>query len=146
VRTEAIRLQLLLPRDKENGIRAALDDSDPRVVGLGLSAIPNECPADVIDRVIDWAVDRQASDELRVLAVSTLGRFRDQSALDALLHLADGGRSFFGRRRLPLKTPTLLAALRALTDTWPDHPQAARVRAVAAKSSDPDIRQTAVDA
>lgn len=144
VRSEAIRLQLLLPHDRENGIRAALDDSDPRVVRLGLSAIPNECPSDVIDRVIDWAVDHQASDELRVLAVSTLGRFRGQSALNALLHLADGGRSLFGRPRLPLKTPTLLAALRALTDTWPDHPQAARIRAVAAKSSDPDIRETAV--
>jgi len=145
VRSEAIRLQLLLPREKSHGIRAALDDADPRVVRLGLAAIPNECPADVIDRVIDWAVDRQASQDLRVLAVTTLGRFRDDSALSALLHLADGGKSLFGRPRLPLKTPILIAVLRALTDTWPDHPRAARVRAVAARSADPEIRQTAVE-
>ena len=143
VRSEAIRLQLLLPQEKDHGIRAALQDPDPRVVRLGLAAIPNECPADVIDRVIDWAVDRAASQELRVLAVTTLGRFRDEAALGALLHLADGGKSLFGRLRLPLKTPILIAVLRALTDTWPDHPRAARVRAVAARSADPEIRKTA---
>jgi hypothetical protein len=143
VRSEAIRLQLLLPREKQHGIRAALEDADPRVVRLGLAAIPNECPADLIDRVIDWAVDREASQDLRVLAVTTLGRFRDESALSALLHLADGGKSLFGRLRLPLKTPILIAVLRALTDTWPDNPRAARVRAVAARSADSEIRQTA---
>jgi hypothetical protein len=141
VRTEAIRLQLALPAEKIEGVRAALNDEDPRVVLLGLAAIPHQCPGDVIDRVIDWAVDTQASEDLRQLAITTLGRFRDQSALNALLHLADGGRTLFGRPRLPAKTPVLIAALRALTGTWHDNVLAERVRAVAARSSDPDIRQ-----
>jgi hypothetical protein len=143
VRTEAIRLQLALPAEKIEGVRAALNDEDPRVVRLGLAAIPHECPEDVIGRVIDWAVDTKASEDLRQFAVTTLGRFRDQSALNALLHLADGGRTWFGRPRLPAKTPVLIAALRALADTWRDDALAARVRAVAARSSDPDIREAA---
>jgi hypothetical protein len=143
VRTEAIRLQLALPSEKIDGVRAALDDDDPRVVRLGLAAIPPDCPREVIDRTIDWAVDAKAGADLRQFAVTTLGRFRDETALNALLHLADGGRTLFGRPRLPAKTPVLIAVLRALTDTWRDNAAAARVRAVAARSSDPDIRQAA---
>ncbi|HEY7186675.1 MAG TPA: hypothetical protein VH436_09010 [Vicinamibacterales bacterium] len=143
VRTEAIRLQLAMSSEKLDGVRAALDDEDPRVVRLGLAAIPSDCPGDVIDRVIDWAIDTKATEDLRQFAATTLGRFRDESALNALLHLADGGRTWFGRPRLPAKTPVLIAVLRALTDTWRDHALAARVRAVAARSSDPDIRQAA---
>jgi hypothetical protein len=141
VRTEAIRLQLALSSEKIEGVRAALHDEDPRVVRLGLAAIPSDGPGDVIDRVIDWAVDAGASEDLRQFAVTTLGRFRDQSALNALLHLADGGRTWLGRPRLPAKTPILIAALRGLAETWHDHSLAARVCAMAAKSSDPDIRQ-----
>jgi hypothetical protein len=144
VRTEAIRLQLAMSSEKLQGVRAALDDEDPRVVRLGLAAIPADCPGDVIERVIDWAVDTHATDDdLRQFAATTLGRFRDPSALNALLHLADGGRTWFGRPRLPAKTAVLIAALRALTDTWRDNAVAARVRAVAARSADPDIRKAA---
>jgi len=143
VRTEAIRLQLAQSSEKVDGIRAALDDHDPRVVRLGLAAVGQDCPAEVIDRVIDWAVDTNAGGDLRQFAVTTLGRFRDESALNALLHLADGGRTLFGRPKLPAKTPVLIAALRALRDTWSDNALAGRVCAVAARSSDPDIRQAA---
>ena len=141
VRTEAIRLQLSMASEKMDGVRAALNDTDPRVVSLGLATIPPDCPGEVIDRVIDWAIDVAAAGDLRQLAVTTLGRFRDESALNALLHLTDGRRTWLGRPRLPAKTPVLVAALRALSETWRDHPRAARVRAVAARSSDPDIRQ-----
>jgi hypothetical protein len=141
VRTEAIRLQVSLAAEKMDGVRAALNDNDPRVVRLGLAAIPPDCPDDVIDRVIDWAIDVTAADDLRQFAVTTLGRFRDEASLSALLHLADGGRTWFGRPRLPAKTPLLIAVLQALNETWRDNARAARVRAVAARSSDPDIRQ-----
>lgn len=143
VRTEAIRLQLALPNEKAQGIRAALDDPDPRVVRLGLAAIPPDCPDDLLDRVIDWAVAPDSSQEIRLISVTTIARFRDESVLAALLHLADGGRSFFGRLRLPPKTPVLIAVLRALAQTWARDPRAAHVLSVAARSSDQQIRQAA---
>ena len=59
---------------------------------------------------------------------------------DALLELADGGRSLLGRIRLPLKSSVLLAALRALSEVWTFDPRAAAVVVTAAESPDPDIR------
>ena len=43
---------------------------------------------------------------------------RTRRALDALLQLADGGRSFLGRQKLAGQEPRVLAALRALADAW----------------------------
>lgn len=144
VRTEAIRLMLAQESQTVDGIRAALHDTDPRVVRLGLAAIAPDAPDDVIDRVIDWAVNTKAADDLRQFAVATLGRFRDEAALNALLYLADGGRTWLGRRKLPAKGPVLIAVLRALTDTWGDNAMASQVRAVASRSSDLDIRKAAI--
>jgi ABC-type transport system involved in cytochrome c biogenesis permease component len=60
--------------------------------------------------------------------------------LEALLELTDGGRSLLGRIRLPLKTPVLIAAVRALADAWAFDPRAAAVLAAAAESPDPEVR------
>jgi hypothetical protein len=95
----------------------------------------------LVDRVIELAVTPEESGEdSRLLAVTALGRLRHESALDALLHLADGGRSFLLRQRLPPKTRVLIAVLRALSITWPDDPRAAAVLGAAARSSDPELR------
>jgi hypothetical protein len=63
--------------------------------------------------------------------------------LSALLQLADGGRTFFGRLKLSPKTPVLIAVIRALAETWTNNPRAAHVLAAAARSSDPEIRHAA---
>jgi hypothetical protein len=143
VRTEAIRLQLAMPHEKVQGIHAALDDSDSRVVRIGLAAIPQDCPPDLLERVINWAVAPESSQEIRLIAVTTLARFHEQAVLSALLQLADGGRTFFGRLKLSPKTPVLIAVIRALAETWTNDPRAAHVLAAAARSSDPEIRHAA---
>ena len=140
VRSEAIRLQLSMPHERDIGIHMALTDSDPRIAHLGLTAIRDECPVHLVDRLIELAVAPEFGQETRLLAVTALGRLRHPSVLDALLYLADGGRSFLGRLRLPPKTPVLVAVLRALSGIWFDDPRAAAVLAVAARSSDPELR------
>ena len=50
--------------------------------------------------------------------VNVVARVQRIEVLEALLELTDGGRSLLGRFRLPLKTPVLLGAIRALADTW----------------------------
>jgi hypothetical protein len=140
VRTEAIRLQLSLPGERELALRTSLEDGDPRIVRLGLAAIPQECSPNLVHRVIALAGDSALGQEIRFLAVTTLGRLRYDAARDALLRLADGGRSILRRPRLPPKTPVLLAVLRALHENWGDDPRAARVIAMAARSSDPEVR------
>jgi hypothetical protein len=143
VRCEAIRLQLTLPYEREIAVQTALYDTDPRVVRLGLAAVQRDCLEDLRDRVVQLAVVPESGDDLRLYAVTALGRIRHESALGALLHLTDGGRSLLGRPRLPPKTPVLVAAIKALSKTWAADPRAAVVLALAAESSDSELRDAA---
>ena len=61
----------------------------------------------------------------------------------ALLTLADGGRSLLGRRKLPPRTPILLASIKALAQQRAEDPRAVSILAAAARSSDPELRQAA---
>ena len=141
VRSEAIRLQLTMAHERDLGVDAALNDPDPRIVHLGLTAIGDTCPAPLVDRVIDLALASDLGEDSRLLAVNSLTRVRRADVLDALLQLSVGGRSLFGRTRLLPKTPVLVAVVRALSATWSDEPRASGVLAAAARSSDPDLRQ-----
>jgi hypothetical protein len=140
VRSEAIRLQLTLPRERHMAIVASLTDADPRIVHLGLTAIGDECPAPLVEHVIDLALAPDVGEDSRLLAVNSLARLRLEPVRDAFLQLSDGGRSFFGRWRLPPKTPVLVAVIRALALTWSKDAHAASVLAAAARSSDPELR------
>jgi hypothetical protein len=140
VRCEAIRLQLKLPEEREGAVARALDDLDPRIVHVALIAIQHACPEKLIPRVIDLAVDADLDDDIRTLAVNVIGRVSRPQVLEALLDLTDGGRSLLGGLRLPLKTPVLLAAVRALSEGWALEARAAAVLVAAAESTDPDIR------
>lgn len=140
VRCEAIRLQLRLPDEREGAILWALDDLDPRIVHLGLTAIQHACPEELIPRVLNLAVDADLDDDIRALAVNVVGKIQREDVLEALLELTDGGRSLLGRIRLPLKSSVLLAAVRALSEAWAFDPRAAAVVVTAAESPDPDIR------
>ncbi len=140
VRSEAIRLQLAMPHERDLGVDAALNDPDPRIVHLGLTAI-HECPPAVIERVISLATASDLGVDSRVLAVNLLARQRRREVLEALLRLSVGGRTLFGRTKLLPTTPLLIAAIRALAATWSDEPRAARALAAAARSSDLQLRQ-----
>jgi hypothetical protein len=141
VRSEAIRLQLQLPHERDLGVDAALNDPDPRIVHIGLTAIGDVAPPRLIDRVIDLALASDLGEDSRLLAVNSLARERRQDVLDTLLQLSVGGRSLFGRTRLLPKTPVLVAVMRALSQTWANDSRASGVLAAAARSSDPDLRQ-----
>jgi hypothetical protein len=140
VRCEAIRLQLRLPAEREPAIVRALDDVDHRIVHLALTAIRHPCPEYLIARVISLAVDSDWDDDIRALAVNVIGKVPGLPVLEALLELTECGRSLLGRFHLPLKTPVLLAALRALSETWASDPRAATVLVVAIESNDPEVR------
>jgi hypothetical protein len=147
VRLEAVQLQLMWPAERDLATGVALQDSDPRIVRLGLIAVPQKCPPALVRLVVKVATDSAIVDDVRALAASVLGRSRDRSALDALLQLVDGGRTLRGRPKLAPPTPVCLAALRALSsEDWSKHPIAAPVLAVAADSSNADIRNAAAGA
>ena len=144
---EAIRLQLTIPRERAQAIRSALATDDPRMVRLGLAALQQECPADLVELVVAVANDRKASEEHRTLAVRALGCIvpasRDPQVLDALLAAVDGGTTLFGRQRLTAPTSRSLAALATLCERWSDDERAAVFIELARASEFPDVRRAA---
>jgi hypothetical protein len=140
LRSEALRLHASLPGQLELGLRAAFSDADPRVVRAGLGLVQQGCPARVLPFVAGLAQGERVPEDLRLLAVQALGSSRDTAALDALVAIADGGRSVFGRQKLAAKSPVVLAALRAMAGAWRKHPKAAPLIGLAAAADD-DFRE-----
>ncbi len=147
VRYEAIRLQLTIPHERSQALRAALSDAEPRFVRLGLAAVQEECPPDLVSLVVAVAQDQEASEQLRALAVRALGHVvpasRDPRILEALLASTDGGTTLFGKPKLPVTTPRVIAALEALKKSWSTDPRASLVLALARESDDSKVRRAA---
>jgi hypothetical protein len=53
-------------------------------------------------------------------------------------------KTLLGRLRMSPRTPVQLAALRALAGRWSADPAAAPILTLAAQSSDPEIRRSAI--
>jgi HEAT repeat protein len=143
VRYQALALQLTLPEERESALRAALEDHDKRVTRLGLLAYQQRSSRSVTPLVAHIAMHPHMIDELRIHAIRALGQCRERAALDALLSLADGGKSVLGKPKLAPPTPIVLAAIQALAEVWSTDRQASDVLALARGSSDPVLRQAA---
>jgi hypothetical protein len=140
VRRYAIKVQLKLEKGRSDMLHTALTDTDIEVIRLGLNAIQGEIPRELAPIVERMASDRTADQDIRVLAIRTLGRSTSPSALAILMALVDGGKTFFGRSRLAPKSPEMLAALRVLAFDKPAAPGVFGLVNRAENSADPDIR------
>ncbi|HUK19935.1 MAG TPA: hypothetical protein VLV45_00085 [Gemmatimonadales bacterium] len=147
VRLTALKLELQDSSRRERAIRVALADADERVIRLGLGAAQDKCPDSVVPLLAErvaagaggWGDDPAA----RLAAIRALGAARAPLARETLLAVADGGRTLFGRKKLPPRSPELLAALSVLASRWRDNPNVQRVLDLAAAASDPEIRAAA---
>ena len=124
VRYEAVRLALTLPAERDEAVRAALAERHPRIIAVGLSALPGECPAGLLDRVVGVATDATLPDDTRVLALRVLGDAVYPGLLPTLTGLVDGGRTLFGRVKLAPPSPVTVTALRALAQHFATDPVA----------------------
>ena len=143
VRREALKVSLKVPAEREPALLGALRDSDPRMVWLALGAALEDCPPSALTVVADLARAAATPSELRVLAIKVLGRVNNTQALGALLDLVDGGTNWLGRPKLAARSLELLAALMALAAGWRNDVKASALLALAAASSDPEIRSAA---
>jgi hypothetical protein len=141
VRYQALSVQMTSPEERDCALEAALEDPDARVTRLGLLAVQRECPGWALPFVVRVATNPRAMEELRIYAIQALAGSRDRAALDALLRLIDGGRSLLGRPRLAPGTPVVVAAARALAETWPTDARARAMLSLALRSSEPQLRQ-----
>ena len=143
VRREALKVSLKVPADREAALLGALRDADPRMVRVALTAALEDCPPSAVAPITQLANDQAVASELRVLAIKVLGRVKNVGALTALLEMVDGGKNWLGRPRLAARSLEMLAALMALAAGWRNDARAAALLALAAASTDPDIRSAA---
>jgi hypothetical protein len=140
VRIEAFKIGLKSRLERDRVVLHGLGDSDGRMMRLGLMTALRGVPVGAIPRVIALVNNREVPEDVRIQAIRVLGVARSPQALEVLLSLTDGGRSLFGRSKLPPKSAELLAALTALATGWGRETRAMAVLARAALSSDPEIR------
>ena len=145
VRWQAVKLQLKRPDGRDAALVAGLSDQDARTLRLTLSlAVALQAyPDAAVPLLLQRATDRALAGDLRALAVRCLGYTRTPAALEALLQITAGGRTLFGRERLPAKSPDLLVALAALATGWRQDSRASARLAIAAASPDGEIRNAA---
>jgi hypothetical protein len=139
VRREAYRLLLDSPGTREAAIVDGLSDADSGIVMMVLGAALPTCPPAAIPLLDTIVRDTSRDPEVRLLAVRALAGCPDPDRVSRLATAAKQ-RHWWGGYRLAPKSPVLLAVLKALADSYGDHPDAASVLALAARHRDPEIR------
>ena len=141
VRREAARLCLRMPELRERAMVTALGDSDERVVFIALNAALEQCSgaaARLIMRRFDEGGLKDTT--LRVLGVRAVAMQQTEESLDWLVRRVMVRTRWLKRIKLAPRTSETLAALAAIAGLWRDHPKSATALALAAKSSDSEIR------
>ena len=148
VRREALRVLTAISATRERAICSGLDDVDDKVVRTALQAASDRCPLSAV-AILQRRVGEGTLDaELTSLAVGIVASVRAKDVLEWLMERAAGGQrqGFFGRPKLALKSPTMLAALSGLAHHWATAKGVGAILALALGSSDPEIRNTVLAA
>jgi hypothetical protein len=139
VRREAYRLLLDSPGTREHAIVNGMSDADAGVVTMVLTAALPACPPGAIPLLDQIARDGSRGTDMRLLAVRVLAACPDPDRAGRLATLVTQ-RRWWGGVHLAPKTPVLLAVLRALADSYDDHPDASAPLALASRHRDPEVR------
>jgi hypothetical protein len=139
VRREAYRLLLDFSGTREAAIVDGLSDTDSGILTMVLGAAMPTCPPAAIASLDAIVRDVSRNPEVRLLAVRALAGCPDPDRVSRLVTMAQQ-RRWWGGSHLAPKSPALLAVLRALADSYGDHPEASPVLALAARHRDPEIR------
>ena len=140
VRRESMKISLKVDEGRDRAVCAALADSDPRTVRMGLAAALESCPVAAVPLVAQRAMAKLPN-EIRVTAINVLGACGHPAALDALIQITAPRKTLLGLK-LPQKTTVFLAGLSALRDYGSDK-RAAQVLSAAKKARDPDVVRAA---
>jgi hypothetical protein len=139
VRREAYRLLLDFPGTREAAIVDGLSDADSGILTMVLGAAMPTCPPAAIAPLDAIVRDVSRNPEVRLLAVRAMAGCPDPDRVSRLVTIAQQ-RRWWGGCHLAPKSLVLLAVLRALADSYGDHPEASPVLALAARHRDPEIR------
>ncbi len=142
VRHEAIVLALADPEHREAAMQQAMVSSHEPTLRLGLTALSDSCPVDLLPRLMSIVMHPTHPEEVRALAVSAIAATREPSTLRMLRRLVVG-RGIANLGRLAPRSPMMLAALRGLSTHWGQHPKVASLLEAARQSREPEIREAA---
>lgn len=141
VRREAFPIALQGPGTRTRALAAGLSDTDDRLVRISLIELRDRgLPDALLPTLVNRVVRGEHSDDLRALAVRLLDGVDAPLARDAVVELADGGKTLLVRQRVAAPSPPVLAALRVLLTTWSGDGKAGRILDAARRSKDPQIR------
>jgi hypothetical protein len=140
VRREALRQQLRAPATRDVAIVRALADPSDGTLRLGLGAAMTNCPRDVAALLKVRADDATISPELRALGIRAVASYRAPDTPKWLAERAVRVGRIIKRPGLASKSPEMLAALEGLATHWRNDRAAQEALALAAASSDAEIR------
>ena len=140
VRREALRQQLRSPDTRDAAIVRALADADEATLRIGLGAAMNNCPRAAAAMLRVRADDATMNPDLRALGVRALSSHKAAETPVWLSSRVVRMGKLIKRATLGSKSPELLAALEGLATHWRDDKTASEALALAAASSDAEIR------
>lgn len=140
VRREALRQQLRRPETHDVAVVRALADADEGTLRLGLGAAMSNCPRDAASMLRVRADDATISADLRALGIRALASHRGGDTAAWLAARAVKTGKLLRRPALVSKSPEMLAALEGLATHWRDDKMAREALALAAASSDDELR------
>lgn len=141
VRHEALRIMLRDRARRADAIRVALQSSDPPTLRLGIVAAAEGCPPAVAPLLLQRIHAGGLDPQLRAIAIRAVASVDHPNVLACLLGLTSTGGALGFLRKLPPRSPEMLAALQGLAAHWPYHPEAAKVLGLAQKSKDPEVKK-----
>jgi hypothetical protein len=143
VRREALRVLLKRPETRTVGIIAAVGDSDPQLVRIGLDAALRQCPPTAVTRIVQRLDSETLPPELHVPALQAIAPSAVPAALACLLGVASVRTRWLKRLRVAPRSAPVLAALAGLATYWATDERATALLARAARSQDRTIRGAA---
>ncbi len=143
VRHEGFKLLLQDPANRGRAIREAVGAPDPPTVRLGLVAAGEGCPPEAVQAIVDRMRKNDLPEDLVPLAVRAIAPSDDPSVLECLIDTAMGPRRWYWFRRIAPKSPTMLAAITALTIHWRWNPKALPLLRRAERHRDKQVRDAA---
>lgn len=143
VRREALRVLLKRDETRTVGIIAAVGDSDPHLIRLGLDAALRLCPPAAVMRIVQRLDSETMPPELHVPALQAIAPTGTPAAVACLVDAASYRTRWLKRLRVAPRSAPVLAALSGLATYWADNEKAAALLARAARSPDRAIRAAA---
>ncbi len=143
VRYEALRLSMRLSHQRPEAILEALREGNGRIQALGVVEAEAGAPPEAEPLLRAAALDPTEDAEVRLPAIRALGRFRTDTARDALIQVLDIKRKLLGGSEIEA-SPEKLTALRTLVAWWPSDGTVRRITEIATGSASAELME-AVD-